>query len=69
MTIITLHIIRIAEDSKGTPYYLLKNYEGNNKYGGYMYMSKNALLLKTISVLVHKDAIPKEIRRKLSKEK
>ena len=62
-----MHIIGIAEDSKGNPYYLLKNSEGNNKYGGYVYMSKNAMLLKTISVLVHKDAIPKEIRKKLSR--
>ncbi|WP_272149274.1 hypothetical protein [Tenacibaculum aiptasiae] len=64
-----MHFIGIAEDSKGNPYYLLKNSEGNNKYGGYVYMSKNAMLLKTISVLVHKNAIHKEIRRKLSKEK
>lgn len=54
-----MHFIGITEGSKGTLYYLLKNSEGNNKYGGYVYMSKNALLLKTISVLVHKDVIPK----------
>lgn len=59
-----MHIIGIALDTKGKPFYLLKNSEGDNKYGGYVYMSKNALLLKTISVLVHKDAIPKEIRKK-----
>ncbi len=59
-----MHIIGTAIDSEGKHYYLLKNSEGDNKYEGYIYMSKNALLLKTISILVHKDAIPKEIRKK-----
>ncbi len=59
-----MHIIGTAKDSKGNKYYVLKNSEGNNKQGGYMYMSKKALLLKTISVLVHKDAIPVDIRKK-----
>ncbi len=59
-----MHIIGIAQDTKGNPYYLLKNSEGDNRYGGYVYMSKKALLLKTISVLVHKDAISNDIRKK-----
>ncbi len=60
-----MHIIGIAQDTKGNPYYLLKNSEGDNKYGGYVYMSKKALLLKTISILVHKDAIPNDIKKNL----
>ncbi|TYA74318.1 C1 family peptidase [Seonamhaeicola marinus] len=59
-----MHIIGIAQDTKGHPYYFLKNSEGNNENGGYIYISKKALLLKTISVLVHKDAIPKDILKK-----
>jgi len=59
-----MHIIGIAQDTKDNPYYLLKNSEGDNQQGGYVYMSKKALLLKTISVLVHKDAIPNDIRKK-----
>ncbi|WP_062056046.1 hypothetical protein [Aquimarina longa] len=59
-----MYIVGIAEDTKGNPYYLLKNSEGNNRYGDYVYMSKKALLLKTISVLVHKDVIPNDIRKK-----
>ena len=59
-----MHLIGTAQDSSGNPYYVLKNSEGDNPYGGYVYMSKKAMLLKTISVLVHKDAIPQDIRKK-----
>lgn len=60
-----MHLIGKAVDSKGKIYYILKNSEGNNELGGYIYMSKNTLLLKTISLLVHKEAIPKRIQIKL----
>ena len=59
-----MHIIGKAEDHEGNLYYLLKNSEGMNEMGGYVYMSENALLLKTISVLVHQDGIPQVIRDK-----
>ncbi len=59
-----MHIIGSAEDTQGNLYYLLKNSEGDNKFGGYIYMSKKAMLLKTISVLVHKGAIPNDVREK-----
>ena len=59
-----MHIIGVAEDKAGKLFYLLKNSEGTNEQGGYIYMSKNALLLKTISVLVHKNGIPKAIKTK-----
>ncbi|GGH03972.1 aminopeptidase [Polaribacter pacificus] len=60
-----MHIIGTAKDKNGKLYYLLKNSEGSNSMDGYIYMSKNSLLLKTISVLVHKDAIPAVIKKKL----
>ncbi len=59
-----MHLIGKVKNADGEIYYLLKNSEGNNDMNGYIYMSKNALLLKTISLLVHKDGIPKEIRQK-----
>lgn len=59
-----MHIIGTAKDKNEKFYYLLKNSEGDNALNGYIYMSKNALLLKTISVLVHKDAIPENIKKK-----
>ncbi|MEZ4778580.1 MAG: C1 family peptidase [Flavobacteriaceae bacterium] len=59
-----MHLIGKAKDKNGNLYYLLKNSEGNNDMKGYIYMTKNALLLKTISLLVHKDGIPAEIKLK-----
>lgn len=56
-----MHLIGKAKDQTGKIYYILKNSEGDNELGGYIYMSKNALLLKTISLLVHKSAIPASI--------
>jgi len=57
-----MHIIGKATDESGKLYYMLKNSEGHNKMNGYIFMSRNALLLKTISLLVHVDAIPQKIR-------
>lgn len=59
-----MHIIGKARDKNNKFYYVLKNSEGNNKMNGYIFMSRNALLLKTISLLIHVDAIPQEIRKK-----
>jgi bleomycin hydrolase len=61
-----LHIIGIAENEKGERYYIAKNSSDVMNCGGYLYMSREYLLLKTISVMVHKAAIPKEIKRKLT---
>ncbi len=60
-----MHIIGAAINKAGKKYYILKNSEGINDLNGYIYMSQNALLLKTISVLVHKDAIPETIKKKI----
>jgi bleomycin hydrolase len=62
-----MHIIGLAENDKGKPFYILKNSADNNDCGGYLYMSKEYLLLKTISVMVHKNAIPKAILKKVGK--
>jgi len=59
-----MHIVGKAIDENNKLYYLLKNSEGNNKMNGYIFMSQKALLLKTISLLIHIDAIPPEIRKK-----
>ncbi len=60
-----MHLIGIAKDKDGKNYYILKDSNGNNNdCGGYIYMSENYLLLKTISVMVNKDAIPNDIKLK-----
>jgi bleomycin hydrolase len=59
-----MHIIGIAENNKGKRFYIIKNSSDQRNCGGYMYMSKEYFLLKTISVMVNKEALPKEILKK-----
>jgi aminopeptidase C len=59
-------IYGIATDQNGKEYYMVKNSWGtNNKYKGVWYASKAFVAYKTINILVHKDAIPKEIAGKI----
>jgi bleomycin hydrolase len=61
-----MHIIGIAKDQEGRTFYKVKNSWGNyNKYDGYFYTSKPYVNLKTMCIMVHKDAIPQHIREKL----
>lgn len=61
-----MHIIGIAENDKGKRFYIVKNSSDQRNCGGYIYMSKEYLLLKTISVMVNKNAIFKEIKDKFA---
>ena len=59
-------IYGVARDQNKTKYYLVKNSWGtDSKYSGIWYASESFVLHKTISIVVHKDAIPKDIRKKL----
>ncbi|HIZ88290.1 MAG TPA: C1 family peptidase [Candidatus Coprenecus pullistercoris] len=60
------HITGMATDHDGNIYYMTKNsWADSNRYGGYHFMSEKYVRAKTVSILVHKDAIPKNIRKKL----
>jgi bleomycin hydrolase len=59
-----MHIIGIAENDKGKKFYVVKNSSDYMDCGGYLYMSRDYFLLKTISVMVNKSAIPNEIKEK-----
>jgi bleomycin hydrolase len=61
-----MHIVGIANDQKGTKYYIVKNsWDTGNKYQGYFYASEAFVRFKTMDIMIHKDALPKEIRKKL----
>jgi len=61
-----MHVIGTVNDRYGNKFYLTKNSWGSsNKLGGYLYMSRSYVLLKSISIMVHKDAIPADIAKKL----
>ena len=64
-----MEIVGIAEDQNGNKYYKVKNsWDTNQKYKGFIYGSAPFLKAKTMGLVVHKDAIPKAIAKKISKK-
>ena len=62
-----MQIFGTAKDQNGKRYYMVKNSWGTKRseYKGIWYVSEAYMQYKTNDVLVHKNAIPKEIRKKL----
>lgn len=62
-----MHVTGLVTDQYGKKYYVTKNSWGadSNESGGYLNMSENYVKAKTIYIMVHKDAVPEEIRKKL----
>lgn len=60
-------IYGIATDQTGKQYYMVKNSWGTQKsnYHGIWYVSRTYAEYKTMNIVVHKDAIPKDIRKKI----
>jgi len=62
-----MHLTGIVKDQNGTKYFVTKNSWGTerNPFGGYLNMSESFVRAKTIYIMVHKDAVPADLRQKL----
>lgn len=60
-----MHITGMATDQNGKRYFIIKNSWGDgNKYGGKQYVSMSYFRMKTVSILLHKDALMKDLKRR-----
>lgn len=61
-----MHITGKVKDQVGTEYFVVKNSWGTGNYlNGYLYVSDSYAKYKTIAIMVHKDALDKDLKKKL----
>lgn len=62
-----MHIYGIAKDQQGNKYYMVKNSWGETgPYNGLWYASEAFVRYKTMSIVINKASLPKDVAKKLS---
>lgn len=61
-----MHIVGLASDQAGNTFYKVKNSWGvTGKYDGFIFVSKPYVMLRSTNCMVHKNAIPAAIAKKM----
>lgn len=62
-----MHVVGLAKNQLGKVFFKVKNSWGtDNPHNGFIYVSEPYFKMKTMSIFVHKDAIPSLIRKKIN---